>query len=135
MTAERTIYVTDRDLKRLERLLLASRQSRNVLDLEEELGRAVVVPSENIPPNVVTMNSKVRFRDETTGEESEVTLVYPSEANADEGKISVLAPVGAALLGLSVGEAVDWEMPTGKTRRLKIITVLYQPEAAGNFDS
>lgn len=134
MSTERTIYVTERDMTRLERLLVVTDRAKNVVDLEEELGRAVVVPSEKIPPSVVTMNSKVRFRDEVTGEESEVTLVYPHEANADEGKVSVLAPVGAALLGLSVGEAIEWEMPTGKTRKFRIIAVLYQPEAAGHFE-
>lgn len=121
-------------MTRLERLLAVTHRAKNVVDLEEELGRAVVVPPEKIPANVVTMNSKVRFRNEVTGEESEVTLVYPQEANVNEGKVSVLAPVGSALLGLSVGETIDWEMPNGKVRRFKIVAVLYQPEAAGNFD-
>lgn len=134
MTAEKNIYVTERDIARLEKLLSGAHQGKNVTDLEEELGRAIVVPSEEIPPNVVTMNSKVRFRDELTHEESEVTLVYPRDAKVDEGKVSVLAPVGAALLGLSVGETIEWEMPTGKVRKFKIVAVLYQPEAAGHFE-
>ncbi len=134
MNFERTIYVTERDMTRLERLLAVTHRAKNVEDLEEELSRAVVVPSEKIPADVVTMNSRVRFRDEVTGEESEVTLVYPQEANASEGKVSILAPVGAALLGLSVGAAIEWGMPTGKVRKFKIVAVLYQPEAAGNFD-
>lgn len=134
MVTEKSIYVTERDMSRLERLLSVTQKTKNVTDLEEELGRAVTVPSEKIPANVVTMNSKVRFRDEVTSEESEVTLVYPQDANANEGKVSVLAPVGSALLGLSVGEAIEWEMPTGKIRKFKIVSVLYQPEAAGHFE-
>lgn len=134
MSAARNIYVTERDMARLERLLAITNRSKNALDLEEELSRAVVVPSDRIPPHVVTMNSKVRFRDENTGEESEVTLVYPQDANPSEDKVSILAPVGAALFGLSVGETIEWQMPTGKTRKLRIIAVLYQPEAAGNYD-
>ncbi len=121
-------------MSRLERLLTVTHKTKNVIALEEELGRAVTVPSDQIPANVVTMNSKVRFRDEVSGEESEVTLVYPQDANADEGKVSVLAPVGSALLGLSAGQTIEWEMPTGKTRKFKIVSVLYQPDAAGEYD-
>ncbi len=134
MATSRSIYVTEQDMARLERLLASTQATKNVEDLEEELGRAVVVAPDQIPPNVVTMNSKVRFRDEATGDESEVTLVYPTEANAADSKVSVLAPVGAALLGLSVGQTIEWTMPTGKVRKLKIVAVLYQPEAAGRFD-
>lgn len=134
MSNERNIYITKRDMARLEQLLVVTPRAKNVEELEEELSRAVVVPSEQIPASVVTMNSKVRFMDEVSGEESEVTLVYPQDANVDEGKVSVLAPVGSALLGLSVDEAIEWPMPTGKKRKFKIISVLYQPEAAGRFD-
>lgn len=131
---EKQIYITDKDMARLEKLLKVTQKTQNVLDLEDELSRAISVPSEKIPADVVTMNSKVRFKDEVTGEESEVTLVYPQEANADEGRVSILAPVGAALLGLSIGQAIEWTMPTGRKRKFKIISVLFQPEAAGRFD-
>ncbi|MCY1459732.1 Regulator of nucleoside diphosphate kinase [compost metagenome] len=61
-------------------------------------------------------------------------MVYPKDANADEGKISILAPIGSALLGLSVGEKIDWPAPGGKTLKLELLAVEYQPEAAGDFD-
>lgn len=136
MTADdsKHIYLTELDMSRLESLVAVSQKTKNVLDLEEELGRAVVVPVHEIPADVVTMNSKVRFADEATGEASEVTVVYPRDADVDGGKVSVLAPVGSALLGLKVGETIEWIMPTGKTRRLAIVSVLYQPEAAGDTD-
>jgi regulator of nucleoside diphosphate kinase len=128
------IYLTELDVSRLESLLAVSQKTKNVLDLEEELARAVVVPVDEIPADVVTMNSKVRFADQATGESSEVTVVYPRHADVEAGKVSVLAPIGTALLGLKVGETIEWTMPTGKTRKLEIINVLYQPEAAGDTD-
>jgi regulator of nucleoside diphosphate kinase len=134
MGAEKTIYVTKPDALRLERLLAMSKRTENVEALEEELSRASIVASEEIPANVVTMNSKVRFRDEVTGEESEVTLVYPPQSDVNEGKVSILAPVASALLGLSIGQAIEWPMPNGKTRSFKIVSVLFQPEAAGQYD-
>lgn len=121
------------DFERLDRLLGA--QSRRVdLDaLRDELDRARVVEPEEVPPNVVTMNSTVRFASEDTGEETEVTLVYPGQTDPGKGQVSVLAPVGSALLGLSVGDVIDWPMPNGRTSRLRVIAVTYQPEAAGDF--
>ena len=79
------------------------------------------------------MNSRVRFGDADTGEEFEASLVYPADANVDQWRISVLAPIGAALLGLSIGQFIDWPMPGGAVKRLRVISVLYQPEAAGEF--
>jgi regulator of nucleoside diphosphate kinase len=79
------------------------------------------------------MRSKVRLRDLDTGEEMVYTLVFPSEANFDEGKISVLAPVGTAMLGYRVGSLIEWEVPSGR-RRLKVEELLYQPEAAGDYN-
>jgi regulator of nucleoside diphosphate kinase len=134
MGSDKTIYVTQPDVVRLERLLAMSKRTDNLEALEEELSRASIVASEEIPANVVTMNSKVRFRDEVTGEESDVTLVYPQHSDVNEGKVSILAPVGSALLGLSIGQAIEWPMPNGKTRSLKIVSVLFQPEAAGQYD-
>jgi len=85
-----------------------------------------------VPPDVVTMNSRVVYRDEETGETREVTLSYPQDASLEQGRVSVLAPVGAALLGLSVGQEIDWQLPGGKTKRLHILSVTYQPQAAGH---
>jgi regulator of nucleoside diphosphate kinase len=126
MAGEPTIYLTEDDLERLSRLLEG--QSGRFAKLEGELSRAVVVPREQIPPDVVTMNSRVLFEEETSGERREVTLVYPREADIDAGRISVLVPVGTALLGLRVGQSIDWVLPSGEKRRYRVISVPYQPE-------
>jgi regulator of nucleoside diphosphate kinase len=78
------------------------------------------------------MNSVVRFADEESGKESEVTLVFPGSADVEKQRISVLAPIGSALLGLSVGDSIDWPLPDARTRRLRVVAVTYQPEAAGD---
>ena len=85
-----------------------------------------------MPSDVITMNSRVRFADETSGREMVLTLVYPDKAGA-EGTISVLAPVGIALLGLKKGQSIDWTVPNGRQLKLKIIDIEYQPEASGDF--
>jgi len=136
MSDDRTIFVTEQDLERFTRVLDARKSGRETdacAALEEELGRAHVVESEAIPPDVVTMNSRVRFQDVDSLDEMEVTLVYPQEADVNAGKISVLAPVGSALLGLSCGQSIEWPVPAGRTRRLRIVDVIYQPEAAGDL--
>src|SRR5690606_17221906 len=102
-------------------------------ELEQELARAEVVPSEEISPDIVTMNSRARFVDEDEREELEMTLVYPRDADIEQGRISVLAPVGAALLGLSVGQEIEWPLPRGGTKRLRVSAIVYQPEAAGDL--
>lgn len=124
------IYVTHDDLDVLSRLVDA--EGGKFARLEEELARAVVVPREEMPRDVVTMKSRVVFENETTGERREVTLVYPREADIDAGKISVLVPVGTALLGLRVGQSIDWKLPSGETHRYRIIEVPYQPASAGS---
>jgi regulator of nucleoside diphosphate kinase len=134
MSTRHDIYVTDDDLQRLERLLAVSKRTANVDALADELGRAITVAPNALRPDIVTMNSRVRFRDDATGEETDVALVYPQDADIEAGKVSVLAPVGSALLGLSVGQIIEWPMPTGTTRRLRLEAVLYQPEAAGRHD-
>jgi regulator of nucleoside diphosphate kinase len=133
---ERTIQVTEHDFERLERLIElhgGGRLAEPCERLEGELAKARVVPPEQVPPDVVTMNSVVRFVDEETGQEREVTLVYPQEANVEQGKISILAPVGSALLGLAVGQAIEWPLPGGKTKHLRIKEIVYQPESAGDY--
>ena len=134
--SERHIVVTETDLERLSRLILAQpkRDGRACDALEEELQHADVVAPAEISPDVVTMNSRARFVDEDRDEELEVTLVYPRHADLAQGRISVLAPVGAALLGLTVGQSIEWPLPQGGTTRLRVSAVVYQPEAAGNFD-
>jgi len=136
MSSLRTIVVTEKDLQRLHALIdsRAERDAEAAELLEEELTRAVVVPQNQIPANVVTMNSRVVFEDEQTKQQREVTLVYPGAADAASHKVSVLAPVGAALLGLAVGQSIDWPLPGGRTARLRILSVLYQPEASGDFE-
>ena len=130
------ILITTQDFERLERLI-ATYAARRDLDaitaLEEELGRAEVVDPTHIPPDVVTMNSTVRFTDEQTGEEQEVTLVYPAEADFTRQRVSILAPLGSALLGLRVGQAIDWPVPSGQVKRFRVLAVTQQPEAAGEY--
>ena len=127
MKAQNSITITDLDLARLGHL-------KDTAELAPELDRADIVPFHAVPPNVVTMNSRVAFEDETTGESRIVTIVYPHEADTSEGNISVLAPVGSALLGLSVGQSIEWCFPDGRPRTLRVVELLYQPEAASNAD-
>lgn len=131
---ERRIVVTETDLERLSRLILAQprRDTPACAALEDELSRAEVVAPEEVSPDVVTMNSRARFVDEDLGEEVEMTLVYPRDADVARERISVLAPVGAALLGLSVGQSIEWPLPRGGRKRLRVSAVVYQPEAAGD---
>lgn len=134
---ERTIVVTQQDLDRLNALIAGVASERNVEAaeaLESELARAKVVTPDAVPQDVVTMNSRVRFVDESTGKEREATLVFPQDASANDGRISVLAPVGSALIGLRAGDSIDWPLPNGRNKRLRIVEVLWQPEAAGQYD-
>lgn len=96
--------------------------------LERELDRAIVVSSAAVPPDVVTMNSRVRYTDEYEGVQRTVSLVYPTHADPARGKVSVLAPVGTALLGLSERQSIEWDFPDGFRRRLRLDEVLHQPE-------
>ena len=125
------IYLTREDMDQLLELVDAY-PGKRFEQLERELLRARVVRREDIPADIVTMNSRVVFENEGSGEERrEVTLVYPGSADIDAGKISVLTPVGTALLGLRVGQSIDWELPAGGRRRYRIAAVPYQPQAAG----
>lgn len=133
MNTDNGIFVTDQDFHRLSALVSQS-AGPWAEALEEELGRAHVISQKDIPNNVVTMNSKVVFYDEASGKESEVTLVYPSDADLAAGRISILAPVGIALLGLRVGQSIDWKMPNGSVKNLKVQSVTFQPEASGQWE-
>jgi regulator of nucleoside diphosphate kinase len=129
------IQVTDADHRRLVTLIdgwTAARDRDAAEELANELDRAEVVPKEAIAGNVVTMNSRVVFEDLETGATREVVLVYPEDSDVEHARISVLAPVGSALLGLSVGQTIDWPLPRGQVKRLRIVDVLYQPEEAGD---
>ncbi|MFU2510921.1 nucleoside diphosphate kinase regulator [Pseudoalteromonas sp. ASV78] len=102
-------------------------------ELEAELGRATIVEPKDVPSTVVTMNSTVNFIVESTQEEFTKTLVYPKNADASADKISILAPVGSALLGLSQGDEIEWPKPSGGLIKVKIKAITYQPERAGEL--
>jgi regulator of nucleoside diphosphate kinase len=132
---QRTILITEHDMKKLHALIEASRHSgksdQEHLDmLESELNRAQVLDAKDIPGDVVTMNSRVRVTDLNTGKELVYQIVFPRDAAVEKNQISVLAPIGTALLGYRVGSEIEWQVPAG-TRRLRIDQVEYQPEAAG----
>jgi regulator of nucleoside diphosphate kinase len=110
----------------------AAEQREDLEDLAREIERGTEVRPQEIPPDVVTMNSTVRVTDIDSGSTYTYTIVFPSDADYEKGKISILAPLGTALLGFRVGDTVDWNMPRG-VRRLRIDEILYQPEAAGDF--
>lgn len=131
------IFITDQDRDRLRNLLRKERSTsdldRPYLDtLSAELDRAVIVPLEAIHADVVTMNSTVRVRDKQNSRSTELTLVYPECAALDSDKLSVLAPIGTALLGCRVGDEVSFTVPSG-VRTCEIEEVVYQPEAAGDL--
>ncbi len=134
---ERTIYITEYDMTRLRKLIaeakhLDRRGNEYLENLEAELSRAVLVAPTAIPDDVVTMNSKVRLVDLDTQEEMIYTLVFPDEADLAQEKISVLAPIGTAMLGYRVGDTFAWKVPDGIVR-WQVNEVLYQPEAAGDW--
>lgn len=126
------LIMSARDARRLEALIAnpAVAGSETAELLGEEIARAELREPQDLPPDVVTMNSSVTVLDESTGAERTVRVVYPNETGGADS-VSVLAPVGAALLGLRTGDAIDWPMPGDRTVRLRVTGVLYQPEAAG----
>ncbi len=131
MEENTNLIMTEMDYQKLLGLVRHSNSAISEM-LEEELSRASIVPVGSLPADVVSMNSKIKFVDLETGKESVVTLVFPHEASVDENKISVMTPVGAALIGLRVGQTIDWTFPNGKTKEIKVVEVIYQPEAAGD---
>lgn len=133
MNDETNITVTEQDYEKLSLLLLHTASEACEL-LEEELSRATIVPQKEISREIVTMNSTVRFIDEETRRPSELTLVYPKDADVEKMKVSVLAPVGTALLGLRIGQSIQWPMPNGKTRTLKVLSIVFQPEATEHWE-
>jgi regulator of nucleoside diphosphate kinase len=131
---QRAVYITKYDLARLQELLkvahtFGARDTEYLDRLEEELKRGHVVGAKEVPADVITMNSRALLQDAKTGEQFAYTLVFPTDANPSEGKLSVLAPLGTAML---VGQTIEWPTPSG-VRRLQVVSLLYQPEAAGDY--
>lgn len=135
MNAKPNITVSSQDAERLEALMASlPRGSFPGKDaLEAELLRADIVEPQNVPPSVITMNSTVRFRVEPSNETFTLTLVYPKDLDGSNGQISILAPVGSALLGLSVGDSIEWPKPGGGMLQVRVEDVVYQPERAGEL--
>lgn len=133
----REIIITRYDMDRLRDLIEVIREYRGKIKskldaLEKELDRGKIVDSKNIPPDVITMNSVVQLKDLDSGEDLIFKLVFPSDANIQENKISILAPIGTALLGYQVGDIIEGEVPAGR-RKLKVKKILYQPESSKDF--
>ena len=133
MSNKPAITVTRLDMQRLEHMLDNLNEYDTAAEaLEAELARANVVGHTEIANDIVTMNSKAHCYEENSATEYQVTLVYPPQAGV-EGNVSVLAPIGTALLGLSVGQTIDWLTPKGKNLKLTLKRVEYQPEAKQQY--
>jgi regulator of nucleoside diphosphate kinase len=139
MTQDRKIAITYYDYERLQELIENEHYSdpnavkrKDLKDLANELGRAQIVNPTELPADVITMNSVVELRDLETDEALSITLVFPTDADYEAQRISVLAPVGVGMLGYRVGDLIEWPVPRG-VRRFKVEAITYQPEAAGHF--
>jgi len=131
---QHSIFITEPDMEKLRRLLESatrsvSKDQEHLAMLEAELDRAHTVSPSRVAANVVTMNSEVRMTDMDTGKEMTYTLVFPRDADFAQGKISVLAPIGTAILGYRTGDVIEWKVPGGN-RKLRVEEILHQPEAA-----
>ncbi|MEP7213450.1 MAG: GreA/GreB family elongation factor [Acidobacteriota bacterium] len=139
MSKSKTIYITKTDEQRLTNLIQLVRDQNEptqrgyVNILEEGLEVAEIVAPEEIPPDVVTMRSKLQLKDLQTNEKSTYSIVFPTEADLDAGKISILAPLATALLGHRSGDIVEFQAPS-RLRKLLIQEIIYQPESAGEYD-
>jgi regulator of nucleoside diphosphate kinase len=126
------ITLTEHDLNALRELVarnVTTRDAEAAEQLEDEIERARIVRDEDAPGDLVTMNARVEFVDARSGRSRVVQLVFPSDADAAAGRVSVLAPIGAALLGLSVGQSIEWPLPNGTTAQVKIVGVTRPPAA------
>ena len=137
---EKQIHITAQDKQRLLDCLEDlekhgdKRDMPHIQYLDKELARAeIIVDPHTTPKDVITMRSRVRLRDEAREKPLECTLVYPAENEPEEGKISVLAPLGAAMLGYRVGDTFEVTLPKGPTE-YRVEEILYQPESAGDYD-
>ncbi len=135
MSRKPQIILSSLDLDRIEALLAAipARAFPGKADLQAELDRADVLAPEEMPPTVVTMNSTVQFTIVETGKSFCLTLVYPRDMDGSADRVSIFAPVGSALLGMSVGDELAWPGPGGKAMTVRVKEVVYQPEAAGEL--
>ena len=133
MTEKPPLILSSLDLDRIEALLagIPSSALAGKAELQAELDRADVLPPEEMPPNVVTMNSTVQFTIVETGKDLRLTLVFPRDLDGSADKVSILAPVGSALLGLSIGSELAWPGPGGKVMTGQVTDILYQPGRAG----
>lgn len=128
-----SIVVSTLDMDRISALMdNMSGLSPELLRLEDELDRATIIEPQEIPDGVVSMNSTVRFKFQGQDNIMQKTLVYPHEVKSNED-ISIFAPVGSALLGLSAGQTLSWPMPGGMEKTIEIIEVIYQPEREGHY--
>ena len=131
------LLVSRLDAERIEALLEQPQYSGlNTRALQDERARAEIAEPAQMPADVITMNSiaRVRVEDRELGNhEHELTLVYPRDADGGADKVSILAPVGSALLGLRIGDAIDWPLPGGRSARLQVLSIRFQPEAAGEL--
>lgn len=135
MDAPQTI-LTKLDVERLSKILAqaeASYFATGVRLLREKVARSPSIPAEEVPPSLVTMNSLVAYVDERTGKRSEMVMAYPNDTDPARGRVSILSPVCASLLGLQIGQSVDCPMPDGQTARLRVVGIEYQPEKAGDL--
>lgn len=130
-----SIYITNADreklLKLIKEITKTNALDKTVLKLKDEIDNATVIDSRKISRHFITMNSKALIR--LNDEDVEVSLVYPEDADLDEMKLSVLSPIGTAIIGYKEGSSVEWDVPSGKST-IEIKKILYQPEAAGNYE-
>ncbi|SER46930.1 regulator of nucleoside diphosphate kinase [Nitrosomonas sp. Nm51] len=135
MKSRPEIVLSSLDSERLYDLIesLPKNSVPGIEELEQELNRAEIVEPTEMPQNIVTMNSTVRFFVESTKQEFELKLVYPKNMDSNGKNISILAPVGSAMLGLSVGDEIEWPKPGGGVLKVKIAEIVYQPERAGDY--
>ncbi len=132
------VTLTKNDYTRIYKAITDAKNSKTINSNEaekllSELSKAEIVPSEKIDKDVVTMNSEVKLFFENTQKEQSFKIVYPQDANLKENKISIFSPIATALIGYRIGDEIEWIVPSGMTK-IKIVELLYQPEAAGDFD-
>ena len=135
--SHKQIYITDSDIRRLKDLIKTTREFKReeekyLKEIEGELERAHIIKSKDVPEGVITMNSKILLKDLDSKEEFVYWLVFPQDSDPDQNKISILTPIGTALLGYHVKDVIEWEVPAGITK-LEVMEILYQPEAAGDY--
>ncbi|MBJ9986848.1 nucleoside diphosphate kinase regulator [Acinetobacter sp. S40] len=128
------IIISSQDLHRLETMLEhQNTETATMQHLENELARADVVDPDQVPANVVSMNSRVSITIAPSTQSVEVTLVYPHDFTGDKSQVNILAPIGAAILGLTEGQTIEWPQPDGQLMKIKIEKVIYQPEREGKY--